>query len=172
MQEFGLTHTNIANPHWHEMKIQATHVNHSMYPPGWTADLTLPTHLHPQTWPFPRWVFPEKPEYWLPGKVLEAQPVLGGNRGVGDGQSMALKLLPWSSPRPKGDVRSRMPGLGACRSWWDGGRTDTDCMDAASAQPWEGGGNRIGWIEEIRPQGFQWKLFSPVQMSLGTKFSC
>lgn len=65
-----------------------------------------------------------------------------------------------------------MPQPGAGSSWWDGGRADTDLMDAASAQPWEGGGNWIVWVEEIRSEGFKWKLLSPVQMSLGTKFSC
>lgn len=111
-------------------------------------------------------------EYWLPGKVLAAQPVLGGDSCVWDLQPPALKLPAWSSPRPRGDVRSRMPRLGAGRSRWDGGRADVDWTDAASAQPWEGGGNCNIWIEEIRSEGFKWKLFSPVQMSLGTKFSC
>lgn len=115
MQEFGLTHTNIANLplanlHWHEMKTQATHVNHSVYPPGYSR-FNSATHHHPQTWPVPGWVFPGNPEYWLPGKVLAAQPVLGGNRCVGYGQPRGPKTagteLP---PGPK-----EMPGAG-CHS--------------------------------------------------------
>lgn len=61
---------------------------------------------------------------------------------------------------------------GRRQEMWDGGRAGMDWMDAASAHSWEGGGNCIIWIEEIRSEGFKWKLFSPVQMSLGTKFSC
>lgn len=114
MQEFGLTHTNLslAYLHRHKMKVQATHANHSMYLLSWTTDFTLPTHP-PCTGPFPRWVFPGNPEHWFPGQVLAAQLVLGGNSCVGYGQPLALKQLAWGSPRPRGDVRSRMPRLGA-----------------------------------------------------------
>lgn len=84
----------------------------------------------------------------------------------------------WSAPGPKTappgpkEMSEQDAKAGCKQELWDGGRADTDWMDAASAQPWEGGGNCIIWREEIKSDGFKWKLFSPVQMSPGTKFSC